>query len=421
MEFTVSYIGAIVGLLVAIICIIYKVAPVYSLIFGAILGSLVGGVSLPQTVTLIISGSAGMISAIIRILTAGILVGVLIKTGVATRIGLSIIQLFGEKNILGVFFALVLAGMVLTAVGVFIDITVITLAPIVLNIAKQIKLSCSAILLALIGGGKAGNMISPNPNTIIGAEAFNLDLLTLIKANLIPSLVAMICTVFIAYTMNKVFKDIVDDSDQVEDRALPSLFTACIAPIVAVFLLILRPFSGVVVDPLIALPVGSFISCLAIGKIKELGAGMKIGLERMGGVALLLLGTGAIARVVKGSDLTQIFASTLQNIGLSVNFIAPLAGVLMSFATASTTAGTVVASTTFGPILMDLGVNPIAAAATIHTGATVLDHVPHGSFFHATTGAVNMKFRSRLSLIPFESLVGLILTSVSWLIYFVIL
>ena len=420
MEFTVSYLGAIAGLIIAIVGIIYKIAPVYSLILGALIGGLLGGATLPETVTLIISGAAGIIPAVMRILTAGVLVGVLVKSGATTRIGLSVIKLFGEKNVAGVFCALTMAGVVLTAVGVFIDITVITLAPIALDVAGRLKLSRSTVLFALIGGGKAGNMMSPNPNTIAGAEAFKIDLLTLMGANIIPAIVAIGCTVIIAIFLNKKFTDKVENTEQISEQDLPSLITALVAPFIAIMLLVLRPVAGIIVDPLIALPVGGIVGCLAMGKIKDLNESIQFGLSRMGGVALLLLGTGAIAGIIKGSDITQVFIAFLQNVGVSIAFLAPLAGILMSFATASTTAGTAVAANTFGAVLLEAGVNPLAAAATIHSGATVLDHMPHGSFFHATAGAVNMEFKDRIKLIPYESLVGLIMTGVSWIIYFVI-
>ena len=58
----------------------------------------------------------------------------------------------------------------------------------------------------------------------------------------------------------------------------------------------------------------------------------------------------------------------------------------------------------------------LAGAAMIHAGATVFDHMPHGSFFHATGGSVNMDMKERLKLIPYESAVGLMMTIVSTLI-----
>jgi GntP family gluconate:H+ symporter len=66
---------------------------------------------------------------------------------------------------------------------------------------------------------------------------------------------------------------------------------------------------------------------------------------------------------------------------------------------------------------LELGVPALAGAAMIHAGATVFDHMPHGSFFHATGGAMHMDIRERLKLIPYESLVGLVITAASVLMF----
>ena len=55
----------------------------------------------------------------------------------------------------------------------------------------------------------------------------------------------------------------------------------------------------------------------------------------------------------------------------------------------------------------------------IHAGATVVDSLPHGSFFHATGGSVNMSIGDRMKLIPFEACVGLTSTVVSVILFFV--
>lgn len=90
---------------------------------------------------------------------------------------------------------------------------------------------------------------------------------------------------------------------------------------------------------------------------------------------------------------------------------------MMSAATASTTAGTAVASNVFGPIIVSLGIPSLGAAAMMHAGATVLDHMPHGSFFHATGGSVGMQIGQRLQALPFETLIGLSIAATSTLIY----
>ena len=86
-------------------------------------------------------------------------------------------------------------------------------------------------------------------------------------------------------------------------------------------------------------------------------------------------------------------------------------------ATASTTAGATIASASFSSTILAAGVPAIWGAALVNVGATVLDHLPHGSFFHATGGSVEMSIKERLRLIPYESLVGLALTGLSLLTY----
>lgn len=79
-------IGALFGLLISVFLIIKKISPTYSLIAGAIVGGLLGGLSLADTVSVMTDGVKDVTPAIIRILTAGVLSGILIKTGAATTI-----------------------------------------------------------------------------------------------------------------------------------------------------------------------------------------------------------------------------------------------------------------------------------------------------------------------------------------------
>ena len=97
--------------------------------------------------------------------------------------------------------------------------------------------------------------------------------------------------------------------------------------------------------------------------------------------------------------------------------LAPLAGILMAGATASTTAGATIASQTFAETLIASGVPALSAGAMIHAGATVVDSLPHGSFFHATGGSVNLTIKDRMKLIPFEACVGLTATLGSVLMF----
>ena len=71
------------------------------------------------------------------------------------------------------------------------------------------------------------------------------------------------------------------------------------------------------------------------------------GLQKMSVVAILLIGTGTIAGIIKNSSLKDWILTGLDHAHMSDVLIAPISGVLMSAATASTTAGATLASSSF--------------------------------------------------------------------------
>ncbi|HHE9442163.1 TPA: GntP family permease [Haemophilus influenzae 10810] len=412
---TVSAIGALVALIVAIFLILKKVSPAYGMLVGALVGGLIGGADLSQTVSLMIGGAQGITTAVMRILAAGVLAGVLIESGAANSIAETITNKLGETRAL---LALALATMILTAVGVFVDVAVITVSPIALALSRRSDLSKAAILLAMIGGGKAGNIMSPNPNAIAAADTFHLPLTSVMMAGIIPALFGLILTYFLAKRLiNKGSKVTDKEVIVLETQNLPSFLTALVAPLVAILLLALRPLFDIKVDPLIALPLGGLIGAFCMGKLRNINSYAINGLSKMTPVAIMLLGTGALAGIIANSGLKEVLIQGLEHSGLPSYILAPISGALMSLATASTTAGTAVASNVFSSTLLELGISSLAGAAMIHAGATVFDHMPHGSFFHATGGSVNMDIKERLKLIPYESAVGLMMTIVSTLIF----
>lgn len=418
MDITFTTAGALIGLALSIFLIIKKIQPAYSLIIGALIGGLIGSGDLVGTVEVMITGAQGMMSSVIRILTSGILAGALIKTGAAEKIAEVIVAKLGEKRTI---VSIAIATMVICMVGVFIDIAVITVAPIALAIGNKVHYNKGAILLSMIGGGKAGNIISPNPNTIAVSEGFHVNLTSLMAVNIVPAIGALIMTVILATILSKRSGGLeIHYPAGEENKSLPSLWAAIAGPVVVILLLALRPLFNIVIDPLIALPLGGLVSTIACGEIKKFPHYMEFGLTKVIGVSVLLIGTGTIAGIIKASALQGDVISLLEMMHLPSFILAPIAGIVMGAATASTTAGATIASQTFSGVLLKEGIPAIFAGAMVHTGATVLDSLPHGSFFHATGGSVDMNIKNRMRLIPYEALIGLTSTilSIIWYLIF---
>lgn len=409
----VHWSGAVIGLIIAIVLIFRKVNPVYALFGGAILGGLIGGASIAQTTQFVIEGTYSVMGAVVRVLAAGVLAGILIESGAAEKIAETIVEKLGENKAL---LAIALASMVITAVGVFIAVSVIIVAPIALSVARRVGLSKSAILLAMIGGGKAGNIISPNPNTIAVAKGFDLDLVTVMINGFWPAVVGLIVTYFVATLLSKK-GELIQEIEEIKEsnKLKPTIGKAMVAPITAIVLLALNPIGKILhigflaavnIDSMIILPVAGLVGLVAMGQWQKVIEYTSSGLNKMTGTAIILIGAGAIAGIISKSNLSDVVVQSIQAAGISGMYLAPISGILMAGATASTSTGAIVAAGAFGKAILAMGVQPLNAAIMVHTGAVVVDHLPHGNFFHATADSVKMNINERMRLMPFESIVG---------------
>ncbi|WP_125574169.1 GntP family permease [Levilactobacillus huananensis] len=430
MGVSVSWIGALIGLALAIILILRKLNPVYSLLLGTIVGALIGGANLTQTVNIVVTGSQSVMGTVIRVLAAGVFAGVMMESGAANAIARGIVNKFGESLAI---LSLALATMIITAVGVFIPVAVLIVAPIALEVGSRMKISKLALLVALSGGGKAGNIISPNPNTIAAAHGFHLELSQLMVADFIPAVFGLLATVLIATLLRHrgsiaTMADVQANQDQgaTEPTDLPSLKTAIVAPLLAVVLLLLNPVGNILhisilekfeVDAMYILPIAGLVGMLAMHQGKKVLAYTKSGMARMTDVVLILIGAGAIGGLITTSTLPAAIVHLIKISGISGTFLAPIAGILMAAATASTSTGVILATGSFGKAILSFGTAPLAAAVMVHTGATVIDHLPQGNYFHVTANAMNMSLKERMQSVPYETAVGLTMTIVGTIMF----
>ena len=348
----------------------------------------------------------------IRVLAAGMLAGVMMESGAAESIANAIVQKLGEKKAI---LSLALSTMVITAVGVFIPVAVLIVAPIALSVGKSTGISKLSLLIALSGGGKAGNIISPNPNTIAAANGFD------------PAVFGLITAVVLANIMRSK-GSMVKETDLVEEQTkeLLPLKKALIAPVLAIVLLLLNPIGAVLnisfikslnIDALYILPLASVVGTIAIGQTKQLAFYASSGLKRVTDTVLILIGAGAIAGLISVSDLSTQIVHLISVMGISGTFLAPISGILMGLAVGSTSTAVILATGSFGPAILDMGTSSLSAAVMVHTGATVIDSVPQGNYFHITAQSMNMTIKERIRVIPYEMCVGGVMTIVATILY----
>ncbi|MCL1997093.1 MAG: GntP family permease [Defluviitaleaceae bacterium] len=416
---SINIFGVIVALALSIFLIIKKLNPVLSMFGGVIVGSLVGGANLPQLIDIVVMGSRQVVGINIRIIAGGVLVGALVETGAAETIARGVVKGLGEKRAM---LAIALASMIVVGVGVFIPVALLVLSPIALSVAYKANISKFAAILALSGGGKAGNMISPNPNTLAAAENFEQPLSVVMMNGFLPALVALVATMFICrFVREKHFKVTQADMSDANLDSLPSFKKAIVAPVLSAGLLMLNPIGDILgiaainsqnlpMDPFYVLPLAAIIGIIVMGKGKQAAKIATDGVLRMAPVVLMLFGAGAIGGLITVSVFPAMIASTLGTIGLGPAFLAPVSSTIFSAATGSNAAGVIIGGESFAHYVMAAGVPPIAGAVMLHAGGGFIDVMPHGNIFLATQQSMHCSFNERLKVIPYEALVGGIMT-----------
>ncbi|KRM95289.1 gluconate symporter [Liquorilactobacillus aquaticus DSM 21051] len=424
----ISWWAALAGLAIAIILILRRLNPVYSLILGAIVGSLLGGANLVQTLDILIKGSQSVMGTVLRVLAAGMLAGVMMESGAADTLARTIVTKLGDRFAI---LSLALATMVITAVGVFIPVAVLIVAPIALEVGKKMHISKLALLVALSGGGKAGNIISPNPNTIAAAKGFNLELSQVMIADFIPALFALLVTVLIASLLKRKGSAILDsDLENLTTgttvKKFPSLKSSLVTPVLAIVLLLLNPIGSIFhiafltklnLDAMYVLPIAAITGALAMGHGKQIKNYAKSGIDRMTDVVLILIGAGTIGATITSSNLPAKIIDLINMGHVSGVLLAPISGILMAAASASTSTGVILATGSFSKAILGFGVTPLAAATMIHTGGIVIDQLPHGNYFHVTANAMHMNIKERSRAILYEAIVGATAMVVATIMY----
>lgn len=420
--------AAIIGLLVAIGLILIKFNPTYSLFIGAIAGCLLGGESLVDTVTILTAGTSSIMGTAIRVLAAGFLAGVMMESGAAESIANAIVVKLGDRLAI---FSLALSAMILTAVGVFIPVAVLIVAPIALAVGKRSNIGKLALLVALSGGGKAGNAISPNPNTIAAAGGFHVNLADVMIASFIPAVFGLAMAVLLATLLkNKGNRVAEHDLDGLaEEKNLMPLRKALIAPVLAIILLMVNPIGTMLglkfltnlkIDSLYILPFASIIGTIAMGRANKIIEYSTAGLKKIQDTVLILIGAGALAGLISASNLAKEVVSLIQHSGISGTFLAPLAAMLMSLAVGSTSTAVILTTGSFGKAILGTGTSALGAAVMVNAGGTVLDAVPQGNYFHITRDAMHLSIKDRMKVYPIESLVGFTTTVVATIMYGII-
>ena len=182
----------------------------------------------------------------------------------------------------------------------------------------------------------------------------------------------------------------------------------------------LRPICGITVDPLIALPAGAIVGLFCMRKLNHFREYVTYGLGKMMPIAILLIGTGTISGIVKTSQFQTDMTMVLNAMNLLAFLLAPISGIVMAGATASSSAGATIASATFLKRSRRLYRHYMERLCFMQEPLFwILFHMD--LFSMQSAGAMGMPINERMKLLPIDILEGFIIVLASTIVYGIIL
>ena len=409
-----------------------KVHPVLSILVTAIILAISLGTPWESIEGTINSGFSGTIKNVAIIIVLGCFLGkVLEETGAALKITQSIVDKFGEKNVI---WAISVSSFIL-GIAIWADSVVILAIPIVSMLAVKTNKSMMSFGTALyLGALVTASLVPPTPGPVSAAALLGVPLGQAIIWGALVSIPSVIAGTFYCLTLKTPVypkeEYLKAAREAVEDKNLPSLINAFAPIILALALIIVNtvlasvmpdtPISNVfafVGSPLAALLAACLYSLVLTGKEWKSKKVLNDWFDSAvvdAAIPIVVTGMGgALATFVKSSGAADVIADMVINASIPGIMIPIVIAAIIHIVTGSNSLGVMTAAALVQPMLDKIGVSPLAAFLACGTGALMFKHA-NSSGFWVTVTMSNMDIKQGIRGVGVGStiagLVGAIVT-----------
>ncbi|MGL5433895.1 MAG: GntP family permease [Lachnospiraceae bacterium] len=414
---------ALVILLMIILISKFKVNAAMGILLSAIILAIALKTPWEEIEGTINSGFSGTIKSVAIVIFLGCTMGtVLEKTGAAIRITKWAIGLVGEKNII---WAIALSSAIL-GIPIWADTVVILLIPIVSLLAVKTGKSMMSYGTTLyIGALVTASLVPPTPGPVSAAALLNVPLGQAILWGAIIAVPSVIFATLYCMTLKtpvmpkEEFLKAAQDSEGVE---LPSLSRSLMPILFPLFLILLNTVASVVApgtqianllsfigSPLAALFTGCILSLLLTKtewkSKKVLNDWVNDGITAAAMPIIVTGMGGALATFVKNAGVAEKIADLIVQTPFPAILIPIIIAAIIHVVTGSNALGVMTAAALVEPMLVTLGISPVAAFLACGTGALMFKHA-NSSGFWVTVSMSNMDVKQGIRAVGGASTVA---------------
>lgn len=408
-------------LAVFVVCIIFmilliskaKVHPVISILLTSLILAIALGTPWADVMPTIEKGFAGTIDDIALVILLGCILGkVLEETGAAVSITKFAIKIFGKKRII---WGIVLSSAIL-GIPIFADSVVILLIPIVSTLAVEAGASMMVFGTALyLGALTTASLVPPTPGPVAAAALLGVPIGEAILWGLLVAIPGVIAATLYSKTLKTMVlpkEEYLEAAKKSEGLKLPTVGNS-LAPIILPLVLIMlntilnniipdtaiARFFSFAGSPTPALLAGCFYSLALTGtkwKSKEVVNDWVESAVRSAAMPILVTGMGgALAIFIKNAGVADKIAAGVVNMSLPGILVPIVIAALIHVITGSNSLGVMTAAALVQPMLVTIGISPLAAFLACASGALMFKQA-NSSGFWVTVSMSNMNVNQGL-------------------------
>lgn len=442
----VSAVQMIIGLMVAILLLIYLVLKTrihvfLALIIAAMLAGLIGGMKPDEVVTSISSGFGNTLGSIGIIIGFGIMIGKIMEiSGAAERLAYQLVKVVGRKK---EEWAIAVAGYIIS-IPIFVDSAFVILHPLVKALSIRTGKSVITLGVALaIGLAATHHAVPPTPGPLGVAGIFGADVGMMILLGLLISIPVVIAGVLYAQWLGKkiyqlpeqdgegyyrpsakeVFEEFENEAS-LKEKELPSFFLSVLPILIPLLLIFGNTGVNALIDatrltlnetllsyitflgsPIVAVATGLLFSLLVLARkftVAETIDELEKGLNTAGIILLVTGAGGAFGQVLRDSGTGTVIAEHVASWSLPAVLIPFFIATFVRLVQGSGTVAMITAASISAPIVMNLDLNPVLAAQAAAFGAMIFSYFNDSLFWvvNRMLGIKNVKEQVLVWSIP---------------------
>lgn len=387
--------AVVVSVLVMVLLSLFRVNVLFALIIAALTAGLMSGMDLTEAISVLISGMGGQAETALSYILLGIFAVMIGLSGITSVLVNKILGFFSGKKLLLVFSLAAIACLSQNVIPVHIAFIPILIPPLLILFDK-LQLDRRAVATALtfglkfpyitlpIGFGLIFQGIIRDEMTSNGIE-ISLNQVTL--AMIFPGIAMIIglcVALLITYRKNRLPKESAEKSNLPEvetdednlKRASANWKKAHMFTVVAIVVALVLQ---IITDSLV-LGALSGIIVMFISRVVKIYEGERVvheGIGMMGMIAfVMLIASGYATVLTETGAINELVDATLSITGeshLSVAFFLLVVGLVITIGI-GTSFGTIpILAALYAPVLIAVGMSPLASAALIGTAAAIGD------------------------------------------------